>query len=940
MRPSALSFLFATICCLIVFQSTYAQNRLSGNIVDKTTSKPLSGVTLRVLSLKDSSTISLSSNETGLFSQQNLKKGDYTVSTNFIGFKSESRVISIDAKPVYLFFRLEPSEIAIEEVEIIASPAIVLKGDTMEFDAKNFSTREYAEADELVAQIPGVMIDEEGNVEAHGEKITRVIVDGKEFFSSDPRIALKNLPAEIIAKIQLIDEKSEQSRFSGFDDGKRNKIINIVTKPDKRHGYFGKINGGKGDKDKFGINVSLNAFDGDKKYAINLMANNINETNFAEQGRGGSRRGNNNTERGLSDTYAGALNFTNTYLNKKMEVSGDYNFRSLSTVTNTVSNIEYLSEKQANQFRTQEQLSDDLNKEHKFNGRIKWNLDSTNRIDFSPNLRYTEVHKLNNSDSRTSRNRTEPINHSIRSGDSNNKSFDIGGSLTYMHRFRKKGRSLSLSVTANKSTNDAVALNLATTSYYKKSTSGTFGDTEPILSRIDTNNNRSLTEGYGSGINSRLSFTEAISTQSRLQVNYNFRNTSNYSNRETFEFLAETGQLGKLRERLSNEFRNDYNYHSAGLSYSYAKKDALRIQAGLNYQRGIRTNNRSIPIHLKTTADFNSLLPEFTTVYKFSKDRNIEFNYNTQTNTPNINQLQDFVNNGNELRITNGNPDLNQEYAHTLRLQYKDVNKLSGRTLTTNMTFDYINNKITNSVITANRDTTLVFNDTSFLLGAGGQYTSPINVNGAYSFKLNNSYGLPIKPLKINLHTNTRLFFDNDIAENNGELINSTSYGFGQSIGFNSNFSKQYIVGLSYNINGRYTHNPLGRLPKYEVFTHRLNNNITVELFKKLVLSSQFTYLLNGGIMGTPGIETTLWNASIGYKLFKRRNGELGLKGFDLLNNAQNVNRRVNVDNISDVTSNTLNRYFLLSFTYNLRQFGGTVMGGNKESRKKALLHE
>ncbi|MDR2285321.1 MAG: carboxypeptidase-like regulatory domain-containing protein, partial [Sphingobacterium sp.] len=146
MRPSALSFFFVTIFFFIVLLPTYAQNRLSGNIVDKTTSKPLSGVTLRVLNLKDSSTVSLSSNETGLFSQQNLKKGDYTVSTNFIGFKSESRSVSIDNKPVYLFFRLEPSEIAIEEVEIIASPAIVLKGDTMEFDTKNFSTREYAEA--------------------------------------------------------------------------------------------------------------------------------------------------------------------------------------------------------------------------------------------------------------------------------------------------------------------------------------------------------------------------------------------------------------------------------------------------------------------------------------------------------------------------------------------------------------------------------------------------------------------------------------------------------------------------------------------------------------------------------------------------------------------------------------------------------------------------
>ena len=919
MKPSILNYIFATICFLIIQHTAFAQNRISGNIVDKTTSKPLSGVTLRVINQKDSSVLSLSTNTNGLFAQNTLKEGKYTISTNYIGFKSESQTFTVEGKPIYLFFRLEPAEIAIEEVEITAPQAIVMKGDTLEFDAKNFSTREYADADELVSQIPGVMIDEEGNVEAHGEKVTRIIVDGKEFFSSDPRIALKNLPAEIIAKIQLIDEKSEQARFSGFDDGKRNKVINIVTKPDKRHGYFGKTNGGKGNGDKFGINTSINAFDGDKKYAINLMANNINETNFAEQGRGGGRRGNNNTERGLSDTYAGAINFTNTYLNKKMEVSGDYNFKSLSTLTNTQSNIEYLNDKQANQFRTQEQLSDNLSKEHKFNGRIKWDIDSVNRIDFSPNLNYSQGFRQNSSHSRTTRERIDPINESVRSNDNDNKNLNFGGALTYMHRFSKKGRSISLSINGNKSTNDALGLNLAMTSYYKDS----------LLTRRDTNNNQSITNGYGSGVSARLSLTEPLSSRSRLQANYNFRNTANYSNRETFEFLAETGQLGELKDRLSNEFRNDYNYHSAGMSYSYNKKDSLRIQAGLNYQHGIRINNRTVPLNLRTKADFSSLLPEFTAVYKFSKERNLEFNYTTQTNTPNIDQLQDFVNNQNELRITNGNPNLDQEYAHTLKLQYKDVNKISGRTLTSNATFEYINDKIINSVFMT--DTTLILFD-DVVLGAGGQYTVPINVNGAYTVRVNNSYGLPIKPLKINIHTNTRLFYNNDLAKINGDIVNSTSYGFGQSIGFNSNFSKQYVIGLSYNVDGRYTQNPIARVPRYEVFTHRINNNMTVELFKKLVLSSQFMYLLNGGIMGSPGIETSIWNASIGYKLLKRKNGELAFKGFDLLNNAQNVNRRVNDNNISDVTSNTLNRYFLLSFTYNLRQFGGQIGGGRKRN--------
>ncbi|MBE8722819.1 hypothetical protein C4F40_19035 [Sphingobacterium sp. Ka21] len=900
-------FLFCAVPAL-------AQQNISGNIIDKTTSLPLEGVTIRVLNTQDSSTISATTNKSGVFTITNVKKGNYFVETNFIGFKAEKKAATVDTKPQHFLFRLEPAEIEIEEVEITVPQAVVLKGDTMEFDARNYATREFADADELVAQIPGVQMDEDGNVTAHGEQVTKIIVDGKEFFSTDPRIALKTLPAEIIAKIQIIDEKSEQARFSGFDDGSRNKVINIVTKPDRRHGYFGKANGGKGDGDKFGFSTNLNSFNGDKKIAINMMANNINETNFSEQGRGGGRRGNNNTERGLSDTYAGAINFNNVYFDKKLDISADYKVESVTTETNTFSNIEYLSDSRANQFREQNQYSDQRNTEHKANSRIRLEIDSANRIDFAPNLSFTKTNRINDSYSRTTRNKEDLINQSDRFGDNENSNFSIGASLTFMHRFKKNGRSISLNLNGNANTNDAAGLNLATTEYYK----------DTLLSRIDTNNNKSVTNGYGSGFNNRISYTENISMRSRLQVNYNFRNTSNYSDRETFEFLAETGQLGELRDRLSNEFRNDFQYHSAGLSYSYNKKDSLRIQAGLNYQHGIRINERTVPINLQTEANFGSFLPEFTAVYNFTKAKSLEFNYNTATNTPSINQLQDFVNNQNELRITNGNPNLEQEYDHRLRLRYRDVNRESGRSLTTNVELNYTNNKIiTSKFITDSTILLFEWEGEDIILGAGGQYTVPENVDGAYTVRLNNSYGLPLKKLKLNLNLNTRLFYENNFEILNNDLLNSTQYGFRQEVGANTNFSKLYIFRLGYAISATYNDNPLTTQLSTDTYIHRVNGSGTVELFKKWVVASNLMYLYNSGISGSEGIAINIWNASLGYKLFKKQNGELAIKGFDLLNNAQNISRTADITSISDVRSNTLNRYFLLSFTYNLRNFGG-----------------
>src|SRR5690606_30629158 len=574
--------------------TSMAQHAINGKVEDKISNIPLTGVTINILNTKDSILLSTSTNRLGIFSFKNIPHGRYSLRVINLGYQSFKLSIILSDKDIQIDIPMESGEIALEEIEITGTPAISLRGDTTEFDAKRFSTREYADADELVAQIPGVELDEEGNVKAHGEEVTKIIVDGKEFFSTDPRIALKTLPAEIIDKIQLIDEKSEQARFSGFDDGERRKVINIVTKPDRKRGTFGKVSSGYGDENKFALNTSMNRFNGDEKIAVNLMANNVNETNFAEQGRGGSRRGNNNTDRGLSDTYAGAINYNNDFLDNAMDISGDYNFHSSKTSVISLSDIEYILGNRANQSRSQDQSSLNQQTEHKANARVRWNINNKQRIDFAPNLSYRSLGRSGSNHFSTFLNKNDLLNTSARQTDSRNSNLNFGGRLTYMYRFKKPGRTISLSASGNKSTNDALGKNLALTEYYK----------DALLNRVDTNDNQSITNGYGSGFNNRLSFTENLSQRSRLQISYNIRNTLNYSDRETFEWLAETGQLGELNDRLSNEFRNDFNYHKGGLSFSYNKKDSLRFQIGLSYQHGVRNNDRTVPIHLVTQASF------------------------------------------------------------------------------------------------------------------------------------------------------------------------------------------------------------------------------------------------------------------------------------------------------------------------------------------------
>lgn len=912
----------ALVCCMhFICLVSVAQQLITGKVLDKITSGPIAAVTIKLTNEKDSVIQSTLSDKLGGFVFK-ANAGKYHLKLTNIGHQAVNRWITLGAKDLQTLFMMEPAELMLEEIEIIGSPAMSLRGDTMEFDAKRFSTREFADADELIAQIPGVEIDEEGNVKAHGENVTKIIVDGKEFFSTDPRIALKTLPADIIDKIQIIDEKSEQAKFSGFDDGQRQKVINIVTKADKKNGLFGKAAAGYGLDNRFQLNSSLNRFEQQKKIAINLMANNVNETNFAEQGRGGARRGNSNTERGLTDTYAGAINYNNIFFNKQLEVSGDYNFRAGETDVVSATEMEYILGARSNQVQRSNQSNNSQQTEHTAHAKLKWTIDSVQRLDLAPKFNYQSQDRFGTNNSATYKDLNQLLNKSARTTENSSSSLSFGADLNYMYRFRKPGRTASLSFSGNKSSNEALGINLALTEYYK----------DAVRNRIDTNNNESVTNGHGSGLNARLALTENLSKRSRIQLNYSFRNTANYSDRKTFEFLAETGQLGELKERLSNEFNNDYNYHKGGVSYSYNKKDSLRIQLGLSYQHGVRDNERIFPINLQTKADFGSFHPELAITYNFNKERRVELNYSVSTNTPSVNQLQDYINNQNELRISNGNPNLAQEYNHSLKMQYKDVKRGSGQNFNSSLDFNYTNDKIVNSILMT--DTALVLFD-NIILGAGGQYTVPTNVDGAYSIRSTSSLGVPIKRWKLNLNFNNSLYYNSNFAVLNGEFLNGYSYGLQQRVGINSNFSKQFVSGINYRINLTYTNNPIAAKPTYKVFTHTLNHSLTYEFLNSIVLQSSLNYMYNSAVLNEKGTETLLWNVSVGKKLFKRKNGELALKAFDIFNNAQNINRRITDIAISSVSSNTLARYFMLSLSYNLRSFGPGKAGAG-EGRQRA----
>jgi len=426
--------------------------------------------------------------------------------------------------------------------------------------------------------------------------------------------------------------------------------------------------------------------------------------------------------------------------------------------------------------------------------------------------------------------------------------------------------------------------------------------------------------GDNNGFRSKIAYTEMLGKYSRLQGNYTFRNTARYSDRRTYEFLAETGQLGELKNRLSNEFRNDFVYHSGGVSYLFNKKDSIRFQIGLDYQTASQVNDKLFPNILTTKSRFNSLLPNLNFQYNFNKDTRVEFRYNAKTNTPSIEQLQDFIDNQNPLRISSGNPDLKQEYDHNLVVQFRSINKGSGRSFTSDITADFIEHKISNTIFTTDSAFTIA---AEVILGPGGQYIRPENFNGVYNLKWQNSLGYRLEPWKLNFNLNNNLYFNQNYTLLNLEKVNAQTYGLSQRVGVNTAFSKDVIIGLDYNGNIAFSKNSASEKSNYSVYKHTIGNSIALTLLKTWTLNSTFNYLYNGSILNSPSTTSLLWNVSIGKKLFKRRNAEINLTVFDLFNDNKNINQQVNDLWVRISQSNAITRYAILSFTYHIRGLGG-----------------
>jgi hypothetical protein len=920
----------ATTMLFVMMVHAQTSGTIKGILVDTVSKQSLKDASVSILDAKDSTVEAFSLAKTdGSFEVKGIPFGNYVLQISFQGYQTIFQKVTFSkANPTAdlgkVFVKIAATDIA--GVTVKSSPVIV-KGDTTEFNAGSFKTKPNATAEDLLKKLPGVQVEKDGTVKAQGTNVTKVLVDGKKFFGDDPKTATKNLPSDIVDKVQVYDAQSDQSTFSGFDDGNREKTINIITKKDRRKGYFGKIGAGAGTDGRYSANLNMNRFNGNQQISLISQANNINQQNFSVQdllgamgSNGGTRGGGmgmgnignfltGGNQAGIATTYAAGLNYNDVW-GKKTSVSGSYFFNYMNTDNNNDNYKETFVPSDSSLFSTTKTNSYNKNYNHRFNFEIEQKFDSANSMQIRPG--FSNQHNESYSETTSFNTKGKLINQGnvLQKNSRTSDGYNFNTNILLRHRFKKRGRTLSVNLNPGLSVNDADATNIFYRDVYVNN----------VFVRTDTTNQISNTDREGKSFSSNVSYTEPIGKKGQLEFSYNYSYSLNNSDQKTFQYRSSTGKYDSVVATLTNKFENTNTSNRFGLNFREQVSKELSYTIGLGVQYADLVSNNQT----KSTRLTNSFINYFPTVqmqYGKARTNNLRFRYNGRTNAPSISQLQDVVDNSSVLNIKTGNPGLNQEFNHNFNLFYTKFDVITFKNFVASINGSFTQNKIGNQV-TQNVGTAPITIDNQVLI-PGARYSKPINLNGAMNMTGFINYGFPTKKPKANVNLSTTVAYTRDVNIYNAVKNFTNNYSFSERIGYSMNIKEQWDLNFSSTSSytmARYTQSPD---QDGDFFTQVFSVEPTYSTKNGWVFGSDFDYTFNRGQSAGFNQSIPLWNASISKLIFKKKDGEIKLSVYDLLNQNKSITRTVEQNYVQDTRTNVLTRYFMVSFVYNLRKFAG-----------------
>lgn len=924
---------FAAILMLLISSVLLAQgNRRVTGSLQTMAGQPVIGATVTLISGQDS--IQTASDNVGTFSFANLKGVQFDMTAHSLGMDTLRHSFTFEEGRTQLLLppltMVETSQM-IGEVTINRRVDIVIKDDTLEYNTKDLKLREGALAEDALKQLDGLEVDKDGNVTAQGEAITRIRVNGKDFFGGDLKAATRNLPADIIEKIQIVDDYGDMANITGNRTGDPERIINIQIDPSRNNGSMGNFRVGGGTEERYQATGMYGMMREGMQVNILGNLNNVNASLFDFNIRGsGARRGGGGGGggggfggggggfgggSGLTNTGSLGVNFRRDF-SPAFNTYGNYSFSRDNNRTLSLNINDYFNE---NLIEIRDNQTGRISNSHRFDWNIEYKPTEKDYFKLSPTLR---IQNTTNDGLMMANNSLDGslITEQLTTTNTGNYQPSYGFSGLYNRRLSDHGRNLFFDFSLNTSSTEQDEERILETAFLDPNM-----DTENYIRTLADLQNKNLNGGAS------VSYSEPMGEFGSLEFNYDY-NFRNYDNRRFDNALNLSGQPVVDDEVFIGNRIFDYSFitHRVGANYRFrSEKIVYSIGASVqpNQLKGEATvldNQVSI-----NRTGFN-FAPIARFEYKFTRSKTFSIQYSGRANEPGFSQLQPFTDYSNRNAPVTGNPDLNAEFNHDVRIRFNNFDAGTGQSW-----FASVSGSLTEDRIVSNRSIRVdpelgVIQETSYL-----------NTDGYHNMRANYHYSIPMKERTYVLSFMGMANYGNNISFTDDDKNIGQNYSLMQGLNFRFNPKEtlEIVPGVRYMYN--YTQNSgSGARPgvNNEISTWALTLNTSINITPTTIWGGDFAKTSNSGYNAQVGANPMIINTYLEQQFLKGRQGAVRFQAFDLLNEQTNVSRNVSDNLINDSRTNRLARYFMLTLSYRFQNFGGSSvapdnMRGNMNMR-------
>jgi hypothetical protein len=895
-----------------------SQETLITGLVSDTSGIFLDHASAILLNQDDSTMITYAFTKTdGSFEVKYNRSGNYLLQLNYIGFETKWIKITIQpSKALILIGKIILKRINynLAAVEIHAKkPPIKFGKDTIEYNASSFKTYEGDLVEDLLKKLPGVEVEPDGSIKAFGEKVENVLVDGKEFFGKDTRIATKNLEADAVDKVQVFDKKSESAAFTGIKDGKSEKSINLQLKENKKNGYFGNAKVAYGSSQRFSAKAQLNKFTAESRFSFIGNANNTNEQSFSIQdyidfmgGIGAFMSGGNARVRidlndipglpidpsgqisGIQNTYAAGINY-NCNLTTKSELSSSIFAGNLSNVLNEQSIRQNLNTV-GSYSTTEDRMQNSGNENYNLNLFLKHNFDSTQVLSIRLNGSAIRNNLINLTRSKSFDAHSSILNESNIDFISAGQNFPLRSTFSWMKHLNKPGRNLATKFTGTYRNNSRNSFIYAINNYY-------------ITNLSDSIIQKQILDNAFYNYDLGVSYTEPLGRNYYLELNLLKTNQNHKTKNEFFDRDDKSNETLNILQ--SKNFQSSYSLNAAGANILISK-DKLNLTAGFSLQQALLSGNIIPEPNTAVSKVFKNILPAVFGEYRPETSKHFNFEYQTFLQEPSIEQLQPVTDNTDPLNLYTGNPGLRPEYRHELNINYFNYNAFYFRSLFCGLHATYVEDQITEIV---NIDSLY------------RRMIQPVNVAFEKSIRANFDFSTPIKPLKSNLRIRTATGLSDGFLYLNELRDKINRYRINLNISLDNRNKDIADVMVGWKINATKTTYASGSQLNQNYNEQSIYSEFTIHLTGDWLIKSNFEYRFYNSSFNAEKIILSLWEMSISKHLLKNNKLRLELKAFDILNENKGIRRSSQQNYSEELRSNVPGRYVLLQIAYAIRGF-------------------